>query len=233
MIKDEVISVRATSKNKSYYENLGYDFSNGMTIDISSLHLQEGSSLFVTRICEGCSDEKIVKRYKAGILCKQCSSNELAELARSKTDPTKTTCKSCGGKKSYRANMCSNCVDKSGDSNGMYGRKNPQLTERNKLISENPELHWNWKGGKSMSRSGKQIAWAKGVKERFNWVCDCCGYDRKISLEAHHLVPESFDVKDGVSLCCNCHKEFHKTYGYGENTPEQYFKFKGGYYANA
>lgn len=66
-------------------------------------------------------------------------------------------------------------------------------------------------------------------------ICDCCGYSRKVALKAHHLYAYeahkdlALDIENGVALCSNCHEEFHKQYGWGENTPEQYVKFKEAY----
>ena len=60
------------------------------------------------------------------------------------------------------------------------------------------------------------------------------GYGRELALEAHHYnssekSQDNFDLENGVALCSNCHKEFHKTYGYGNNTEKQYLDFKGDY----
>ena len=32
-------------------------------------------------------------------------------------------------------------------------------------------------------------------------------------------------MTNGVTLCEDCHKEFHKIYGYGNNTEKQYEEF--------
>lgn len=37
-------------------------------------------------------------------------------------------------------------------------------------------------------------------------LCECCGYDKKPALHAHHLSKKKMDV---VVLCANCHYIFH------------------------
>lgn len=76
--------------------------------------------------------------------------------------------------------------------------------------------------------------WVKGVKIKANKTCDCCGFhtDDFGELCSHHLdgynwcKEHRLDPTNGVCLCESCHKEFHYIYGYGDNTKEQYIKFK-------
>ena len=52
-----------------------------------------------------------------------------------------------------------------------------------------------------------------------------------VNLNAHHLngwnaFPEQrFDLDNGVTLCTDCHKDFHSQYGYGDNTREQFNEY--------
>ena len=73
--------------------------------------------------------------------------------------------------------------------------------------------------------------WSYKVKEGANFTCDCC--DRRGGkLHSHHLDSYNWckerrlDVENGVCLCESCHKEFHKFYGKGNNTKQQYIEFK-------
>lgn len=74
------------------------------------------------------------------------------------------------------------------------------------------------------------------VKSKANHTCDCCGYKgykHDGVMKAHHLNGWNWydkdkrdDVSNGVCLCMFCHDEFHNVYGNGDNTKEQYIKFK-------
>jgi hypothetical protein len=70
--------------------------------------------------------------------------------------------------------------------------------------------------------------------ERADYSCDCCNRKRTTenTLNAHHLngwnwsITERFDLLNLVALCENCHIEFHKMHGKGQNTKKQYEEFK-------
>ena len=72
--------------------------------------------------------------------------------------------------------------------------------------------------------------WASDVLRRDNYTCIICG-KRGGKLVAHHLdgwnwnISGRFVISNGVCLCSNCHYEFHKMYGLGNNTREQFNQF--------
>lgn len=72
--------------------------------------------------------------------------------------------------------------------------------------------------------------WSIKVKKRDNKKCVICGNDKK--LNAHHLNGYNWDIENrdnvnnGVTLCEICHHEFHKIYGGGGNTKEQFEEFE-------
>lgn len=75
-----------------------------------------------------------------------------------------------------------------------------------------------------------QEKWRIGVFIRDNRLCQCC-FTKSNKINAHHIngynwaIDERFDVNNGVTLCENCHKLFHKLYGRGGNTKQQYIEF--------
>lgn len=68
------------------------------------------------------------------------------------------------------------------------------------------------------------------VYERDNYTCQCCG-KRGGNICTHHLNSYDWDkehrtdVDNGICLCSKCHKEYHKIYGYGNNTIAQFREF--------
>ena len=96
---------------------------------------------------------------------------------------------------------------------------NPNLTDEQRL-----------KNRYRMS-DGDFSVWSKMVKERDNYTCQICGDNKGGKLNSHHInawnaFPEQrFDLDNGVTLCVDCHKEFHKMYGRGGNTREQFDEY--------
>ena len=72
--------------------------------------------------------------------------------------------------------------------------------------------------------------WVKTILRKNNYTCQCCGQYSK-NLKAHHLngynwdKEHRIDVNNGITLCEDCHKEFHNIYGWGDNTYEQFKEF--------
>ncbi len=101
--------------------------------------------------------------------------------------------------------------------------------ECSKTGNRNP----NWTG--TMSRSRKFLhadkVWRHKVYIRDNYICQHCGKTGG-SLQAHHknayckYKAERRIVANGVTVCVKCHIEFHKLYGKGKNTAEQWDEFQ-------
>lgn len=118
--------------------------------------------------------------------------------------------------------------------NGKYGKDSPIFGRK-----RNPEhIRYGkdtpgWKGGISsesqLARTNKEFKdWRTNVFERDNYTCQVCGqWGGK--LEAHHLqnfaqyLKSRTDVNNGITLCYNCHRSFHKVYSNNNNNTEQFF----------
>lgn len=100
------------------------------------------------------------------------------------------------------------------------------------------ESHWNWNKNKSQEEreNGRKIPgytdFIKNVLARDNYTCQCCGKYAG-EFDVHHLdgydwcVDKRTDVTNGITLCSNCHSNFHSIYGYGNNTKQQFEEWFG------
>lgn len=81
--------------------------------------------------------------------------------------------------------------------------------------------------GPSLFRDKEHIEWSLEVRRRDNFTCQKCGVHKRVGLHAHHIeaynvaVELRNEVNNGITLCKKCHREFHETYGYGDNTRAQ------------
>ena len=102
------------------------------------------------------------------------------------------------------------------------GNKNPNY---NPNLTDEERLSYRYQLGGNNFRK-----WSKQIMERDNYTCQICN-QHSGKLNAHHLngwnaFPEQrFDLDNGVTLCTDCHKDFHSQYGYGDNTREQFDEY--------
>jgi 5-methylcytosine-specific restriction endonuclease McrA len=75
--------------------------------------------------------------------------------------------------------------------------------------------------------------WRKKVYERDKYTCQKCGDVRGGNLVAHHIYSWAHYTKlryvttNGVTLCEECHKDFHKQFGRKKNTRKQLTEWIG------
>jgi hypothetical protein len=112
----------------------------------------------------------------------------------------------------------------------------------NKCIKTNArftrENHWNYNPNKTdeeriIDRTYPEyIEWRKQVFERDNYTCQVCGVGGHV--HAHHLngyhwaKDQRIEVNNGITLCDNCHDEYHLIFGSYGNTREQFEEYIEG-----
>lgn len=128
--------------------------------------------------------------------------------------------------------------------NRCKGKKNPQLTEANKKRIYTPELRKkmslrqkgengsNWRGGIGdenikFRNSIETRLWREAVFSRDNWTCQKCK-KRGYKLHSHHILPFSLypehrrNISNGVTLCIDCHNQYHKKVKLNNSNHEQF-----------
>lgn len=152
---------------------------------------------------------------------------DICDLAKNSEKQIEVVCDNCG-KHSFMTyqnynrrnhdgktycSKCAHAVLTSGENNKRW---NPNLTDKERIQRRSyPEY----------------IEFCRKVKVRDNFTCQCCGSKRK--LEVHHLngynwdIDGRLDVKNVVTLCEKCHKNFHYKYGKQNTTKEQFEEWLG------
>lgn len=92
----------------------------------------------------------------------------------------------------------------------------------------------NWKGGYEHHHDKRNTpeyrVWRKSIFERDDYTCQKCG-KRGHRLNAHHIHNYAtneklrFDESNGITLCEECHKEFHHVNGYLNTDEKQLYNF--------
>jgi hypothetical protein len=95
-----------------------------------------------------------------------------------------------------------------------------------------------WKGGKTKEyrrlrnrRDWKE--WREAVYQRDNYTCQKC-QNGGVHLHPHHILNQCqftdkvFDLDNGITLCKDCHYDFHKKYGFTSNDEIQIKEFIRG-----
>lgn len=91
----------------------------------------------------------------------------------------------------------------------------------------------NWNSGLTkeerfkLRRYPEYYKWREAVYKRDDYTCQYCGDNKGGNLNAHHIYNYMehpnlrLDLDNGVTLCNECHKLFHDTYGYRNNNQKQ------------
>lgn len=120
----------------------------------------------------------------------------------------------------HENHFCSRkCKDK-WQSENVKGEKhpnfNPTISEKQRYEKREYAEYWEFR---------------KNVYTRDNYSCVKCGDNKGGNLVAHHIdnyatnPSKRTDVNNGVTLCNDCHKKFHKIFGNKDNNITQFNEF--------
>lgn len=108
---------------------------------------------------------------------------------------------------------------------------------RCKVLNQSGEKHWKYNPLLTVDErkrrdmfNGQLRKWRNNIFQRDLYTCKKCGIVGS-DLNAHHIkswdsfVDGRFELNNGVTLCTECHRNFHSQYGYGNNDDIQFNKF--------
>jgi 5-methylcytosine-specific restriction endonuclease McrA len=174
--------------------------------------------------CQFCGKVFRQKKSTQKFCCRECG-------IKNRTDYNKKgryICEVCGGEfERYNSQFngkhhkfCSVECKHKGDSIFFSGENahcyNPNITQEQRDYNRKYPEYYDWRNK---------------VYERDNYVCQCCGYDKGGNLNVHHFYNYAehhelrLDIDNGITLCKQCHINFHKKYGYKNNTKAQFDEF--------
>lgn len=187
----------------------------------TKLYKLECSECGKTIIRKGSELHRNSNKYFCDASCSNKYHNRLRDL---KTDYECDYCKTIfkiqesqkkNNKKIYCSRECKNKDHHTfvgGEKNVFW---NPNLTEEERLMKR---------------KTPEYSEWRTKVFERDNYKCVKCN-GRGSSLNAHHILNHSeykelrLSTDNGITLCYECHKEFHKRFGWKKNNEKQLKEF--------
>lgn len=173
--------------------------------------------------CKCCEGEIARKRYQ---LSYEAVCKEIEEKGCKLLDDNYVNCQT-------RMNLLMSCGHEYKTSLLSF-RNGHGVCKKCSVLANSGENTYNWKGGydeerERIRKTYENKQFVKGVLKRDGYCCAIC--KSKHNLQVHHLdgfnwcTDKRFDINNGVSLYEEHHILFHKQYGCGNNTKEEYYEF--------
>lgn len=193
------VEVKLHPQNIYYFENLGYEIPRIRKCE--QMRVKRGTTIVVKT-----KDLKPTSTTLVDVECDCCKKilNIKYGLYVKCNHDGKYYCIGCTGK-----------IFRSRENNSKW---NPNLTDEEREIGRDyPEYN----------------EFVRRVLARDKYTCQCCKKRINNKAEVHHLdgynwcIEKRTDETNGVTLCFDCHANFHSKYGKGNNTKEQYEEWIG------
>lgn len=221
----------------------------GTEIEVLVEDLQPNSTVLVKSKCDICGKEREQKYYRYRSICANCMRNKVQIGSKHPNwkdgHAIRKQCK-CGKEINWNTNQCVDCREKYLSQFRVEnycidcGKKVSKKSKRcifcaNRGIN-NPCYDRNLSDDERQSQKyfpglGK---WSNEVKEKDGYVCQKCGYvGEKYDgiLQSHHIFNfrdnknERLNVDNGITLCQECHINFHLKFGKRNNNKNQIKEF--------
>ena len=202
--ENTLIEVPIGPRNKIYYENLGYEIPKYYDKKHYRWAVKRGTKIFVKLkdLPKGSNVKLVVKCEKCGKENNNITYQHYIQSINNGID------------NNYYCHKCANSIHHSKERHWHW---NNELTEEER---QNRDRRFFKK---------ENDEFKKHVRERDKYICYIC--KKEHSIIVHHLnsynldIENRFNADNGVVLCEECHKNFHRQYGYGNNTQEQFYEY--------
>jgi hypothetical protein len=198
MLVTKEVEINITHNNYKHYQDLGYDIK-------MFINKKGKSSPRRQKIVVKVEDLSPTSSVNVEICCDACQRLKTVQYIRyyNHNHNGRTYCIHCYAK-----------VFASGENSRLW---NFNLTQKERELGRTYPTYFNF---------------VRKVKARDKETCYCCG-KKDCNTEIHHLngynwyIEGRVDELNAVTLCPNCHKNFHLLYGKGNNTKEQFEEWIG------
>ena len=193
------VEVGLVGKNIPYYENLGYE--------IPRIEKKYGFCVpRNTKINVKIDDVSYGSGVKVNVNCDLCGKEYQEKYSDyiKHNHNGKCYCQKCANKVFNSRENNSHWNENKTDEERYRGRNYPEYTE-----------------------------FVKRVLARDNYTCRCCKNKVNKNANVHHLdgynwcIEKRLDDDNAITLCDNCHSNFHSIHGYGNNTKKQFEEWIG------
>ena len=225
-----MINIKITIEQKGYNPN----------------DLSYGSSKKVWAICDECKIGRWVNFRQYRNICLQCSRKLYPTTLgkkhskESKEKMSKICMDKYKGKDNpfygkYHSKESKKVMSKSSIGKHHSKETKEKISKYSKKRFKNPKNHPNYNPNLTdEDRIDRRCLpdykeWRAAVYKRDNYTCQICS--NKGRLNAHHLDGYAnnkelrITLSNGITLCKECHDDFHHQYGRGNNTKEQFIEF--------
>lgn len=213
MLLTEYVEIALGNGATRYYENLGYEIPR-----VQKERQRCGrKSTYLTR-------PAVPRGYKLKVKATDLPKNSGALLT--------VQCDDCGLIKNLKNQSYRHVIDKH---NGKYYCKSCSYKYTHvgdKNANWNPNLTEEYRIKGRMTDS--YLKFIRITLKRDNFTCQCCGKkDKDHTLEVHHLNGYDWytkgrtDPANAITLCINCHFNYHSKYGWANSTKEQFEEWFG------
>jgi hypothetical protein len=205
MIKEKEVEIIVSQNMIKYLKDLGYELPT---------HIYRGVVKTIQNVPFTIKVEHLKPKSSVKItrICDNCKEERIVSRAK-----YKPLCFKCS---TYKIGLAL-----TGENNGMFGKKGELSPRWNPNISSEEKLN-----NRRRFYSKELQRWSKWVKELYDFTCQKCKI-RGGALVSHHIeswdacIELRHDISNGICFCNECHLDFHRIYGKGNNSRKQLIEF--------